>query len=466
VLLLILFGCTLIVMTLPPQLTQAAPPPVPLPPATRPATPATYAAMADEVERHLHRHLLELWFPRCIDKENGGFHMTWGRDWSRTPSQGKGAVVQARMTWIAARVAIKRPALREQYLPYVAHGLDFLERVMWDAERGGFYWLLDDAGKPTSDVKDNKHLYGISFGLYAAAAAFEATSDERAKDLAVRAFEWVEKRAHDDRHGGYHEYFTRDGAVIGAAAELGATGAGTPIGGRAGYKSMNTHIHLLEAYTQLYEVWPDPRLKTRLAELLVIVRDKIAVEPGVLNLWFTPDWRATADHDSFGHDIETAYLLHEAAHALGQAGDPRTLRVERMLVDHTLALGFDPVRGGVYNKGTAFDPPYDLAKDWWGQFEALNALLMMHERHGRETDVYWRGFGLQWRNITEEFTDKQHGGIYGGIDEHGKPTDASKGHNWKAAYHDGRALLEVADRLRRMADPAGGGPDAKDAGPH
>src|SRR6185312_5207542 len=123
--------------------------------------------------------------------------------------------------------------------------------------------------------------------------------------------------------------------------------------GPLGYKSMNSHIHLLESFSQLYEVWKDETLRKRVEELLAIVRDKISVEPGAMNLYFTNDWRAIPDHDSYGHDIETTYLMLEAEDVLGNGHAPRTERMAKLLTDHAMAYGWDENLGGIYEDGTA-----------------------------------------------------------------------------------------------------------------
>ena len=122
--------------------------------------------------------------------------------------------------------------------------------------------------------------------------------------------------------------------------------------GPVGYKSMNTHIHLLEAFSELYRVWPDPALRARLEEMLAIVRDKICVEPGVMNLYFTNAWQPIPGHDSFGHDVETAYLMLEADELLHQRASDKTERMARMLVDHALAYGWDTINGGFFQDAT------------------------------------------------------------------------------------------------------------------
>lgn len=274
-----------------------------------PATNENYGKFQDEAETMLRQDILAVWFPRTVDNENGGFHSNFSRDWKPEPSTGKFSVFQGRMTWVASTISLRRPELKDQFLPIARHGLDYLKNVLWDKEDGGFYWGLQDNGKISPLYTDGKHLYGISFALYGAAAEYQATHDPQALELCQRTFRWIDEHAHDTQNGGYFEWLTRDGKPIAGHPETGmierAPVAGFPIG----YKSMNTHIHLLEAFAQLYEVWKDDTLRSRLQELLAIVRDKVCVDPGAMNLYFTNEWRAFPDHDSYGHDVEAAYLM-------------------------------------------------------------------------------------------------------------------------------------------------------------
>ena len=358
------------------------------------------------------------------------------------------------MTWIASQIVMRQPDLKEQYLPIVQHGVDFLSNVLWDKQYGGFFWGVDDNGQITPLYSDGKELYGISFDLYGAAAAYQATHDPRTLELAQKTFHWVDEHAHDAKNGGYFEWFARDGKVIEGNPDA-VTLHAIPLGSfPIGYKSMNTHIHLLESFTQLYEVWKDDTLRQRLEELLALTRDRICVQPGVMNLYFTNDWRPIPDHDSYGHDVETAYLMLEAEDVLGHGHDPRTEHMTKQLVDHALANGWDQVYGGFFQDGTTFGKPESRLKEWWVEMEGLNSLLLMHEKYGRDTDVYFKAFQLQWQFIKAYQTDSQFHGVYEMIGPNGVPTNADKGRIWKAAYHDGRALLIVTERLHKLADAA------------
>ncbi len=409
----------------------------------------TYLKLATEVEDTLHRDVLDVWFPRNVDSQNGGFYSGFDRKWQPTDSEGKFSVFQGRMTWIASQIAVQRPELNEKFLPIARHGLEFLGNVLWDKQYGGFYWGVDDYGQISSFYTDRKELYGESFAMYGAAAAYKATHDPKALLLAQNAFRWIDEHSHDARSGGYFEVLTREGKVM--EANPSAAGTNSPGGFFIGYKSMNTHIHLLESFSQLYEVWKDDIVRKRLEELLTIVRDKICVQPGVMNLYFTNDWRPIPDHDSYGHDVETAYLMLEAEDVLGVAHDPRTERMARMLVDHALAYGWDNDMGGFYEEGTTFGKAEDKRKEWWVQFEGLNSLLLMHEKYGKDTSAYFDAFLEQWRFITAHQIDSEFHGVYQMVGPNGTAENPTKGQIWKAAYHDGRALLNVTARLKKLA---------------
>jgi mannobiose 2-epimerase len=417
-----------------------------------PASKEAYQKFAKEIDTTVGRDILNVWFPRTVDKEHGGFRSNFARDWKPFGQESKFSVFQGRMTWISSQIVLRRPELRQQFLPYATHGIEYLTGRLWDKEKGGFYWGLSETGQISPNYTDGKQLYGMSFVIYGLAAAYQATKDPQALEYAQKGFRWIDEHAHDAKNGGYFEYLTRDGKPYPARPESGvvrlAAGSGFPVG----YKSMNTHIHLLESFTELYEVWKDDVLRERVQELLAIIRDKVCVEPGAMNLYFTNEWQAFPDHDSYGHDVETAYLMLEAEDVLGNGHDPRTERMARMLVDHALHYGWDQKLGGFYGEGTTTGEPERKTKEWWVEFEGLNALLLMHERYGRQADTYFKAFQLQWDFIQKYQIDSEYHGVYTLVGEDGKPAVDLKGGIWKAAYHDGRALLNVSERLNRLSE--------------
>jgi cellobiose epimerase len=414
-------------------------------------TRATYQRLASEVDHALHQDVLGMWFPRSLDREHGGFHSHFGPDWQWLPSDGKFSVFQGRMTWVTSQVVLREPALKDAYLPLVKQGVDFLQDVLWDKQDGGFYWGLDDEGNVTPQFTENKDLYGMGFCIYGLAAAYQATRDPRALELAKEAYLWTDEHGHDGVNGGYFEMLTREGRPLVPHASSGQVVMPPIQIGPENYKSMNTHIHLLEAWTELYRVWPDPALRARVEEMLAIVRDKISVEPGVMNQFFTNAWQPIPGHDSYGHDVETAYLMLETDELLHGKASEKTERMAKMLVDHALAYGWDDKDGGFFQYGTTFDKPEDTHKEWWVQMEGLNALLLMHERYGKQNPIYFRRFLEQWAFIRNHTMDLKNHGLWNLTTAEGTPVVLDKGSMWKAAYHDSRAFWNVSERLRRLA---------------
>lgn len=408
----------------------------------------TCRELAQTFEQHLREGHLAKWFPRCIDREHGGYHQDFAADWTPLPDDHKFLVHQSRMAWVAATVAEFDPKLKDEFTRYALHGIEYLDTAFRDREHGGLYWRIGMDGKPSEKLGFEKHAYAISFAIYAAAKVYAVTKDERALALAKDTFAWFDAKAHDAKNRGYFEHLARDGTPLLEPPTPGKRGDVGPYG----YKSMNSHIHLLESFTELYGVWKDETLKARLEELLSVVRDTIVVEPGCMNLYFRPDWRAVPAHDSFGHDVETAFLIVEAAEALGLHDDEKTWKRARMLVDHALEYGWDQTNGGFCEKGEAFAPAHDTSKVWWTQAEGLNALLLMHTHYGKETDRYFQRFIAQWRFIAQHQFDAKNGGWHEVLTADGHPLEVEKkGHPWKAAYHDSRALVNCIKHLRALA---------------
>jgi mannobiose 2-epimerase len=411
------------------------------------------SALQTKIDGLLKSELTRHWYPAAIDKANGGFHENFDRKWTPLPDSGRSLVYQARMTWTAAAFARYSPGHHEEYSKYVKYGIEYLDTTMRDSRAGGFHWILAADGKVDPHQGTEKHVYGIAFVLYAAAEAYDVTKEERALKVARDAFDWLETHAHDPVHGGYFEALTQEGTPILTWKQADPDAKRTDrLGVYYGFKSMNSHIHLLEALATYEKVDNRRIVNERLAEVHAIVRDKIAVEPGALNLYFTRDWRPLPAHDSFGHDVETAYLLVEAAEALGMPDDASTWRMARMLVDHALDWGWDEENGGFYDKGDVFaGNAFDTTKIWWTEAEGLNALLLMHENYGRTTARYRDAFLKQWTFIEAHQLDHADGGWFGETTREGILIgEGRKATPWKANYHTARALINVSRRLKEM----------------
>jgi cellobiose epimerase len=416
--------------------------------------------IGDAMERHLRTEILQVWYPMAVDSVYGGFLSSFTYDFKPADDQDKMIVTQARHTWTNAKAGVLYPEV-SHYLKSANHGFRFLKDVMWDKEKGGFYTLVDRKGQ-VKNGDSTKTAYGNAFGIYALAAYFEASRDSSGLSLAREAFLWLEKNSHDAVHKGYFQNLLRDGTPIKRATD-------TPSTSDLGYKDQNSSIHLLEAFTELYQVWPDSLLRIRLTEMLELIRDTITTPKGYLTLFLTPEWKAVSfadsteviiskhhqlDHVSFGHDVETAYLLLEASHVLGIKADVITNTVSKRMVDHALKNGWDNELGGFYDEGYYFKDKDDITitldtKNWWAQAEGLNALLLMSELYPDDPMDYKSKFEKLWKYTDTYLQDHEHGDWYaGGLDKQPEMKKKMKGHIWKAAYHQTRSLMNCIKILK------------------
>jgi len=415
--------------------------------------------LADEIDRSIRTELLNKWYPQSVDSLYGGFLTTFTYNFSPTGPQDKMIVTQARHVWSNAVASRLYPGV-DHYKKCAAHGFSFLKNKMWDKINGGFYTLVDRKG----NVKDSegKTAYGNAFGIYASAAWYQASGDNNALQLAKDCFAWLEKHAHDPILKGYYQNLMPDGTPAKRTAA-------DPSTSTVGYKDQNSSIHLLEAFTELYSVWPDALVRQRLQEMLLLIRDVITTKKGSLTLFLQPDWTPISftdssesvilqhrylDHISFGHDVETAYLMLEASHVLGLKKDTATMRIAKLMVDHALQNGWDKINGGFYDEGYYFKNKKDItiikdSKNWWAQAEGLNTLLLMADLFANDAMQYFEKFKMMWKYIQTYLIDHEYGDWYEeGLDNRPKRKTALKGHIWKATYHQLRALSNCVQRLR------------------
>lgn len=415
--------------------------------------------LADAIEYSLKRDILDRWYPLSVDSVYGGFITTFTYDFKPVGRQDKMIVTQSRHTWVNSKAAELYPT-EKQYKKNAGVGFSFLKRKMWDERFGGFYSVVSRTGEV---VDATKNAYGNAFGIYALAAYYRMSHDTAALSLAKQAFLWLEKFSHDPEHKGYYQHLDREGNHVVRTIH-------TKSMAETGYKDQNSSIHLLEAFTELYQVWPDPLVKARLSEMLVLVRDTIITDRGYLSLFFYPDWRPVSfrdsareviaknqalDHVSFGHDVETAYLMLESSHVLGIADESATLRVAKRTVDHALQYGWDESVGGFYDEGYYFkgDNHATIVKDsknWWAQAEGLNTLLLMADRFPNDSYAYFNKFEKEWAYIKMFLIDHEYGDWYaGGLDKEPHQKRGLKGHQWKATYHQFRSLANCIFALRK-----------------
>jgi len=413
----------------------------PTAPASTPAVDRI-KALVPRIEQNLRDNVVPFWFPRCVDTVNGGYTVHYGPKGELLPGGVKMIVTQARQLWLASALLRSRyavPGLRGA----ADHGYRFLHDVMWDKAHGGFYWQVDVTGRQV--MSPQKHLYGQAFAIYAIAEYAMATGDREALAFALDAFRLIDARAHDGVHGGYHEYFAADWT----AAPAGET---PPLGAPADLKLMNTHLHLLEAWTTLLRASADPLVRERLIELVniethAVVRVGWTAHTDRHQADWTPILDASTARVSYGHDIENIWLVADALEALNQPVAPYT-DFFRNVFAYSREHGWDDAKGGFYDSGPKGQPADRRQKVWWVQAEAIVGSLEMYRQ---TTDpAYLDVFEKTWHFIDTAQTDWANGEWFESIAPDGTPSSGNKATPWKAGYHNGRALLQVLDRLSRL----------------
>ena len=386
-------------------------------------------AMHDE----LVGRILPFWMTQAADRRRGGVMGLIREDGSPDERAPKGCILHARVLWTfssayrvlgddAYRVAAERSAVH-----FAAHFVD--------PTFGGVFWMIDADGRP---IDERKHVYAQAFAIYALAEHYRATDDRRSLDAAVAIFKLVEAHAYVAEGGGYEEAFSRDWKLA-DDVRLSDVDANER-------RSMNTHLHLVEAYTTLYGVWPDARLRARLQSLLeIFLQHLIAPDGSHVIAFLTEDWQPRSSKISFGHDIETSWLLVEAAHVLGDpALTARVRTAARRLAESVLEQGLDPVHGGIYNESD--DGHVDTDKEWWPQAEAIVGFLA--EYLESERPAFLHAAAESWRFASAHLLDRQHGEWRRRVSRDGSESrGGEKVGPWKCPYHNARACLEVITRV-------------------
>ena len=405
---------------------------------------------AKAFESVLRRHVLEAWFPRCLDLTHGGFLCDFDRTWSSVGPHDKLLEFQARQTLVAADACRLYPT-DQQLRKAALHGFRYLREVMWDADAGGWFHLMNRAGRPLE--AETKHAHGIAYAIEACASVYLTTGEPAALEHAREGFEWLDRYARDRENGGYFGFLKRDGTVIRTPSESPLPGEADTLGTEIGMKDANVHSDLVETFTELHRVWPDPKVAERLGEVIELVSERMVVAAtGAMHMFVTADWQPLPHLARAGYQSQTAFRFLRAR---GLAGEQRKLeRLARSLLDHVLRFMADP-RGG-YWYATAGTLPSVLQeqplvvkrKDWWTEFEVLKALLAVGRLFPKQPD-YLEKFEAQWDYLQRNLLDTRHGGWYtGGLDMSRRrrrvlgprfaPASLTrKGDIWKDASHDG-----------------------------
>jgi len=387
-----------------------------------------------ELKSEMTENILPFWMNQAYDVKTGSFFGQILHDETVVDVSPKGAVLYARILWTFS--AAYNETGETVYLEFAEKAYQYFSTHFIDYQNGGVYWALNADG---SISNGRKQIYAQAFAIYAFAEYYLASGEQDAILLASELYGFIEKYAFDPERNGYIEALTREWEAL-EDLRLSEKDANEP-------KSMNTHLHILEAYTKLFEVWKDDDLGTSLHNLIQIHTDKIlSAQNGHFNLFFDMDWNPKSKHYSFGHDIEGAWLLTEAARVLGVKAV--TEKVEHLAVKMagiTLREGFAD-DGSLYNEGeSAKITDYD--RHWWPQAEAIIGFVNAWEISGNPE--FLNAASSAWQFIKSHMRHPS-GEWWWLVNERYEPdlTQDLAG-AWKCPYHNTRCCIEIMKRVSR-----------------
>lgn len=386
-----------------------------------------------EMQDVLTGNILPFWIEKMVDRENGGFYGRIDGHGNLHADAEKGGILNARILWTFS--AAYRVLGKPEYLEMATRAKDYILAHFYDREHGGTYWSVDYLGNP-KDTK--KQFYAIGFMIYGLSEYVRATGDEEALLYAIRLFDCIEKHSFDKVNNGYIEACTREWGEI-EDMRLSELDANYP-------KSQNTHLHIIEPYTNLFRVWKDERLEKALRNLIHIFTDRILnPETHHLDLFFENDWTRGAGHlESYGHDIECSWLMHEAALVLGDSEVLAKVEPIVRLVAKASEKGLNPDGSMIHeanlDKGTKDD---DL--HWWVQAESVVGFMNIYQ-YFNDNEALDKSLHC-WEYIKDNLIDYEGGEWFWSRHADGtlNVVDDKAGF-WKCPYHNGRMCLEIIER--------------------
>lgn len=372
-----------------------------------------------------------------IDELNGGFHGKMDAHGNLVANAPKAVILNTRILWTFAKAGnqLATPIYQE----IAERAFSYLQTYFLDPAHGGLFWQVDAAGKVLSD---RKQVYAQAFGIYGFSEFHLLTQQPDSLTYAKGLFRLLEENAVDRTHNGYFEACARDWGPI-ADVRLSEKEPNVA-------KTMNTHLHVLEAYTNLYRVVPEQEVAERLGNLIRVMLDFfVNSETWHQYLFFDEQWRVQSQAISYGHDIEASWLLVEAAEVLGDEkllAEVQTIAIE--MAKATMLEGMDP-EGGLWYERASLQGHLDSSKHWWPQAEAMVGFLLAYQL--TEDPAYVEAMVSCWQYIETHLKDALHGEWHWGRDGAGKLMEnQDKAGPWKAPYHNIRALLECVHRIEAI----------------
>ena len=392
-------------------------------------------ALREAIASELEGNLLPFWRERSPDHARSGFIAEMANDGTVREDAPRGLILNSRLLWTFA--ALYRHLGDERDLDLARRAFDSLESSFRDREHGGYFWQVDAEGHV---LDRSKKIYGQAFCIYALSKHHLATGEPAPLDAAREVYGLIERHAHDPHFGGYIEALAADWTEAG---DLRLSDKDMDVA-----KSMNNHLHLLEAFTNLYRAWPNAGVASQLDELIGLFgRQILSRDPDDLHLqhFFDEAWNLRSDTCTYGHDIEAAWLLCEAAEVLGDEELEATVRlwaIELARTTLTQGVGED---GGLAYEGRGGEV-ISADRDWWCQAEAVVGFWHVYGLTGEP--AFAHAAAASWQFIDRHLVDRVHGEWFWRVQANGTVDETEpKVSEWKGPYHTVRMCLEMMRRL-------------------
>lgn len=388
----------------------------------------------DELLSELCDNILLYWMDKMVDYEHGGFYGRRNGHDQLEEKAPKGVILNTRILWTFSAAA--RILRNPDYLDTARRAYEYLIKHFIDKQYGGVYWMVNYQGTP---LHTKKQIYAQAFAIYSFVEYFLACGDPHALEEAQKLYQLIERHSFDTKLNGYLEAFDRQWSLL-DDLRLSEKDANEK-------KTMNTHLHVLEAYTNLYRCWKEPDLAHQLKSLIVTFKEKIVNKHWHFDLFFNENWEVQSHEISFGHDIEGSWLLYEAAEVLGDATLIEEVReIAVRMADVSIREGLD-ADGGILNEANRHGQLTDTDKHWWPQAEALVGYVNAWQLTGDQR--YLEKAKNVWSFIKQHLVDVSHGEWFWRVNRTGAVNyDEDKAGPWKCPYHNGRAMLELIQRLK------------------
>lgn len=401
---------------------------------TEVTTPFALRQYKTELQEELVR-VLDYWINYTVDREDGGFYGSVNNNNEPDKDAAKGIVMMSRICWSFS--AAYRFNKQPQYSTMAERAFNYIFDHFIDREFGGVYWSVDAKG---NILDGKKQIYGLAFCIYGLTEFYKISRNSTALSTAIDLYNYIEEKSFDEVNNGYTEAFARDWQQT-ADLRLSAKDNNES-------KTANTHLHIVEAYSNLYTVWPNEKLRNRIANLLELFQQHfISKDHHHLHLFFDDVWNLRSTLQSYGHDIEAAWLLQQCAEVIKHPTLIQQFKELAVPVTNAASEGLDQ-DGGLWYEYEPANNHLIKEKHSWPQAEAIIGFFNAYQITGAQH--YLRQSISSWGFIKKHIKDETKSEWFWGVNNDYSTMQKEKAGFWKCPYHNSRALLEVMHRINNL----------------